>query len=197
MHVLVASSLFRSKFRIKVSLHKGHGANGWVLLVLPSTIRRRVSKTKLEKKKKKSYLDRLNCGVNEYNHPENGHGDVLQFFLLRLRASLIVQHSWIDVTKGDTNKDINPHLIKKKRKKSTHQAKHPTNATNLSKSAAPQELIAVVNNKTAHLKMFFVHLTLESTLPLRVKMPFSRMRTAGKSCSGTDSKIASAYRNWT
>jgi hypothetical protein len=36
-----------------------------------------------------------------------------------------------------------------------------------------------------------------STLPLRVKSPFSRMRTAGKSWSGTDSMIASAYRNWT
>lgn len=81
--------------------------------------------------------------------------------------------------------------------KSTNQAKHPTNATNLSKSAAPQELTAVVKNSKNHLKMFLVHLTLVSTLPLRVKSPFSRMRTAGKSWSGTDSMIASAYRNWT
>ncbi len=76
-----------------------------------------------------------------------------------------------------------------------YHAKHPINATNLSKSAAPHELITVVKSTNAHRKVFFVHLTRASSLPLLTKSPFSRIRMAGKSWRGTERRIASAYRN--
>ena len=40
------------------------------------------------------------------------------------------------------------------------------------------------------LKKFFSHLTKLLCLPERVKMPFSMIRTAGKSCRGMESIMA-------
>jgi len=77
----------------------------------------------------------------------------------------------------------------------THQAKHPTNATNLSKSFAPNELITEANKTNANLKRFFVHLTCMLPFPLLVNKPFSIIRIAGKSCNGIDRRMASAYKN--
>jgi len=74
----------------------------------------------------------------------------------------------------------------------TYQAKHPTNATNLSRSAAPTQLITVHTNTIPNLKRFFSHFTRVSALPLRVNSPFSRILTAGKSWSGTERRMASA-----
>ena len=79
----------------------------------------------------------------------------------------------------------------------TYHAKLPTNATNLSRSAAPAQLITVQAMTTRNLNVFFCHFTFQSNLPLRVKSPFSMIRTAGKSWSGTESRIASEYRNCT
>jgi len=79
----------------------------------------------------------------------------------------------------------------------TYQAKLPTNATNLSRSFAPAQLSTVQPMTTKNLKIFFCHFTFQSNFPLRVKSPFSMIRTAGKSCSGTESRIASEYRNCT
>lgn len=76
-----------------------------------------------------------------------------------------------------------------------YQAKLPMNATNLSKSAAPAQLIAAHRNTTAHLNKFLSHFTRVSALPLRLKSPFSMIRTAGKSCRGTERRIANEYRN--
>lgn len=78
-----------------------------------------------------------------------------------------------------------------------YQAKHPTNATNLSRSFAPNELITVVNKTNANLKRFFAHLTCMLPFPLLVNKPFSIIRIAGKSCSGIDKRMASAYKNCT
>jgi len=72
-----------------------------------------------------------------------------------------------------------------------YQAKLPTNATNLSRSFAPAQLRAMTTND---LNMFFCHLTFQSDFPLRVKRPFSMIRT---SWSDTESRIASEYRNCT
>lgn len=79
----------------------------------------------------------------------------------------------------------------------TYQAKHPTNATNLSKSFAPNELITVVNKTNANLKRFFIHLTCMLPFPLLVNRPFSIIRMAGKSCNGIDKRMASAYKSCT
>lgn len=87
-----------------------------------------------------------------------------------------------------------PHVCNKD---GTDQAKLPMNETNLSRSAAPIQLISVQNMTIANLKRFLYHLTRMLAFPLRVNNPFSRIRTAGKSCRGTDSRIAREYRNWT
>jgi len=79
----------------------------------------------------------------------------------------------------------------------TYQAKQPTKATNLSKSAAPTQLRTVQAITMANLNAFFCHLTRGSALPLRVNRPFSMILTAGKNWRGTESRIASAYKNWT
>ena len=78
-----------------------------------------------------------------------------------------------------------------------HQAKQPTRATNLSKSAAPAQLITVQAITMRNLNPFFCHLTRGSAFPLRVNRPFSRILTAGKNWRGTESRIARAYINWT
>jgi hypothetical protein len=73
----------------------------------------------------------------------------------------------------------------------THQAKLPTKATNLSKSFAPAQLIPAHITTMAHLNKFFSHLIRVSAFPLRlVKIPFSMMRTAGKSWRGTERRMA-------
>ena len=77
----------------------------------------------------------------------------------------------------------------------TYHAKLPTNATNLSRSFAPAQLSIVQPMTTTNLNVFFCHFTFQSIFPLRVKSPFSMIRTAGKSCNGTESRIASEYRN--
>lgn len=77
----------------------------------------------------------------------------------------------------------------------TYHAKLPTNATNLSRSFAPAQLSIVQPITTTNLNVFFCHFTFQSIFPLRVKSPFSMIRTAGKSCNGTESRIASEYRN--
>ena len=74
--------------------------------------------------------------------------------------------------------------------RTTYHAKLPTNATNLSRSFAPAQLSAVQPMTTKNLNMFFCHFTFQSIFPLRVKSPFSIIRTAGKSWSGTESRIA-------
>lgn len=79
----------------------------------------------------------------------------------------------------------------------TYQAKLPTSATNLSKSLAPAQLITAQNMTIKKRKIFFCHLTFGLPFPLRENIPFSIMRTAGNSWSGTESKIASEYRNCT
>lgn len=80
-----------------------------------------------------------------------------------------------------------PHVYNKR---GTYQAKLPMNATNLSRSAAPNQLIRVQAMTIENLKIFLYHLIRKLAFPLRVNNPFSTMRTAGKSCSGTDSRIA-------
>lgn len=77
----------------------------------------------------------------------------------------------------------------------TYQAKLPMNETNLSRSAAPTKLIRVQVMTIENLKRFLYHLTRMLAFPLRVNNPFSVMRTAGKSCNGTDSRIAREYKN--
>ena len=77
----------------------------------------------------------------------------------------------------------------------THQAKEPMNATNLSRSAEPSQLTSVHTATTQNRKAFFSHLTRGSTLPLRVKSPFSMIRSAGKSCNGMERRMAMEYKN--
>ena len=84
-----------------------------------------------------------------------------------------------------------------RREVSTHQAKLPTSATNLSKSAAPTQLTQAQNMTIRQRNIFFSHFTFKSVFPLRVKNPFSIIRTAGKSCNGTDKRMASEYKNCT
>ena len=84
-----------------------------------------------------------------------------------------------------------------KKNRTSHQAKLPTSATNLSKSFAPAQLIPAQNITVINLKMFFSHFTRGSSLPLCEKIPFSMIRTAGKSCNGTERRMANEYRNCT
>lgn len=79
----------------------------------------------------------------------------------------------------------------------THQAKLPMNATNLSKSLAPVQLMTVQSATIEKRNTFFCHLTRRFSFPLRVNSPFSMILTAGKSCRGVDNNIAMEYRNCT
>lgn len=72
----------------------------------------------------------------------------------------------------------------------TYQAKAPMSATNLSSSDDPAQEINVQNNTVPARNTFFCHLTDGLCLPDRENRPFSMIRTAGKSWSGMDSKIA-------
>ena len=76
------------------------------------------------------------------------------------------------------------------RKGGAHQATDPIRLTNLSRSLAPAQATAEQPTTTAMRNAFFSHLTLVECLPLREKMPFSMMRTAGNSWSGVESRIA-------
>ena len=75
---------------------------------------------------------------------------------------------------------------------STHQAKLPMKATNLSRSAAPAQLSPEQDITITNRKILFCHLTLVSIFPLLLKSPFSMIRTAGNNWRGTDNKIAIA-----
>lgn len=79
----------------------------------------------------------------------------------------------------------------------THQAKLPMNATNLSRSPAPRYEMTVHSITIQNRKKFFSHLTRVLLFPLLAKRPVSMMRTAGKSWSGTERRIAAEYRSWT
>lgn len=57
--------------------------------------------------------------------------------------------------------------------------------------------MTVQSMMTQNRKKFLSHLTRIFPLPLRANKPVSMIRTAGNSWSGTESKIAAEYRNWT
>src|SRR5690606_19077399 len=73
----------------------------------------------------------------------------------------------------------------------TYHAKLPMSATNLSRSSAPPQEMSAVARTTKHRKIFFCHFTKGFALPLRVKIPFSMIRIAGKSWRGVERRIAS------
>ena len=72
----------------------------------------------------------------------------------------------------------------------THHAKDPMRDTNLSSSRLPAHETSAQNTTTPARNTFFCHLTAELCFPDLEKMPFSMMRTAGKSCSGAERRIA-------
>ena len=72
----------------------------------------------------------------------------------------------------------------------TYHATEPMRLTNLSRSLAPAHAIPLHATTTAMRKRFFSHLTLFECLPDREKTPFSIIRTAGKSCSGVERRMA-------
>jgi len=80
--------------------------------------------------------------------------------------------------------------------KGTH-AKLPVNATNLSKSSLPPQLMMAVTITRQNRKTFFSHLTLLLYLPDLTNRPFSMIRMAGNNWRGVDKRMASEYRNWT
>jgi hypothetical protein len=72
----------------------------------------------------------------------------------------------------------------------TYQAKAPMRETNLSSSADPAQLIREQQTTVPALNRFFCHLTMVLCLPDRGRRPFSMILTAGKSCSGMESRMA-------
>lgn len=60
----------------------------------------------------------------------------------------------------------------------------------MSSSLLPAQESRLQNTTTAPRKTFFCHLTEGLCLPDLENRPFSMIRTAGNSCSGVDSRIA-------
>ena len=146
----------------------------------------------------KPHLYGLHSGIHCCQHTKHHQGDIGSLLLPRARTCFVMKHWRIHVAEGDTTLDhrnvkMRPRALIRR----THHAKLPTKDTNLSKSLAPAQLTAVQNTTTEKRNTFFCHLTKVSSFPLRVKSPFSMILTAGKSCRGVDSKMATEYRNCT
>ena len=148
-----------------------------------------------EKKEKATNPECLYRSIRGSNKTKDDQNNVSQLLFSCSRNSFVMQHSWVTIAKRNTkivqifvNHPSNNTL-------NTHQAKQPTRATNLSKSAAPSQLRTLQAITMIDLNPFFCHLTQGSTLPLRVNRPFSRILTAGKNWRGTESKMARAYKN--
>lgn len=71
-------------------------------------------------------------------------------------------------------------------------AKQPTKETNLSKSFAPNQATFIQNNTKIVLNRFLNHFTFVLYFPDLdlLKILFSMIPIAGKSCNGVDNKIA-------
>lgn len=132
----------------------------------------------------------LYCGVHSSDQAKHDHCDVGKLLLPCVSTRFVMQHCWVHIAQRYTNSTIISNQDDIFWNKPYH-AKLPTKATNLSKSAAPTQLIPVQVITMANLKIFLYHLTRVSAFPLRVKSPFSKIRTAGNSCKGTESNIAS------
>lgn len=72
----------------------------------------------------------------------------------------------------------------------TYQANDPTRETNLSSSDEPAHERREQKTTVQPRKMFFCHLTRGLCLPLRENRPVSMIRTAGKSWSGIERRMA-------
>ena len=144
----------------------------------------------------------LNClygCIHRRQCTKHHQSNVAGFFLPRARTCSVMKHRRIYVAEGDArSNDRNVRMPAGAVMRSqTYQAKLPMNATNLSKSLAPVQLMTVQSATMEKRNTFFCHLTRRSSFPLRVNSPFSMILTAGKSCRGVDNKIAMEYRNCT
>lgn len=72
----------------------------------------------------------------------------------------------------------------------TYQANDPMRLTNLSSSLLPAQLIREQKTTVAARKTFFCHFIEELCFPDRENMPFSMIRTAGKSWRGMERRMA-------
>jgi hypothetical protein len=142
------------------------------------------------------HLYGLHGGIHCCQHTKHHQGDIGSLLLPRARACFVMKHWRIDVAEGDTILDHrNVKMCPRALIRRTHHAKLPTKDTNLSRSLAPAQLMIVQSTTMEKRNTFFCHLTTISSFPLRVKIPFSMILTAGKSCRGVDSKMAMEYRN--
>ena len=129
--------------------------------------------------------------VDGHDDTKGSQSNVRSLLLPCMCTRLIVKHCRINVTKRHATNSVRSAAgVRLRQQYYTYQAKLPTNATNLSRSFAPAQLSTVLPMTTMNLNTFFCHLTFQSDFPLRVKSPFSMIRTAGKSWSGTDNRIA-------
>lgn len=125
-------------------------------------------------------LDSLNSGEYRGSHPKNTQQDICKLLHRGLGHRLVVQHRRVYETQRDTIDRVILHHVRYSDQTQTYQAKLPINATNLSRSPAPAQLIAVQTNANPARNKFFSHFTRGFRLPLLTNNPFSRMRTAGK-----------------
>jgi hypothetical protein len=191
--------LLQSIYHIGTFKLEDHSSRAWedqTRLAQPSTMRRNHEKDEVATKNYEPGLF-----VSWYMQQRSNQTQSEQ---CRLTSSSEYVHMLYNATELGTRKTVehciiitNERLRRLQKKNGTHQAKLPMNATNLSRSAAPVQLMIVQNMTIENLNIFLYHLTRKLDFPLRVNNPFSRMRTAGKSCSGTESRIAREYRNWT
>ena len=145
-----------------------------------------------------SYRNCLHSRIHSCHDPKHEQEYIKELLFLRSCNGLVVQHWRVDITQWDTMNTIELAITQwNKKNRTSHQAKLPTSATNLSKSFAPAQLTPAQNITVINLKMFFSHFTRGSSLPLCEKIPFSIIRTAGKSCNGTERRMANEYKNCT
>ena len=140
-----------------------------------------------------THIYRLGRRIDGRDNTKHAESNVCSLLLPGARTCLVMKHRRINVTEryATRRRDGQLWLAAFSGSATSYQAKLPTNATNLSRSFAPAQLSAVQPITTKNLNVFFCHLTFQSSFPLRVKRPFSMIRTAGKSWSGTESRIAS------
>lgn len=143
-----------------------------------------------------TYPNSLDCGIRSRQQAEHHESNVRSLLSACARTGLVVEHGRVDIAQRHAGGAL---LDRERRvmRDDAHQAKLPTKDTNLSRSFAPAQLRPEQKITMKNRKMFFCHLTRRSALPLRSKIPFSMIRTAGNSWSGADRRMANEYKNWT
>lgn len=120
----------------------------------------------LENGNEQAHLDSLGRRVRSSDHSKGYHRPIRQPLPPGTRNGPKMEHSRVNVAQGHTTRTECQMPRQPTRNAETRQAKLPTNATNLSRSAAPAQLIKEQRITIPNLKKFLYHLTRGSRFPL-------------------------------